>query len=267
MIYKNRFLVPVILLMVCFSSSMTLVSCKSKAAIIEVKKVPVANASNKVIQNYYNNKNEFSTLYIKSNVHYSDGKQTQNVTAEIKIQKDEQISISIRFLGITMAKALITPAKVSYYEKINGSYFEGDFSILSQKLGTDLNFNKLQNLILGQTIEDLKIGNYTESLVDQTYKLEDGSVNNFKKAFYLDADKFFLKKQEIIQITEGRKIEVNYANHLFYKEAILPSKINIAAFQNEKKTEINLDYTTITFNETLSFPYSVPDGYNRIIIK
>jgi hypothetical protein len=267
MIYKSRFLAPIILFMVCFSSSMTLVSCKSKAAIIEIKKDSLVVKSNKVIENYYNNKNEFSTLYIKSNVHYFDGKQTQNVTAEIKIQKDEQISISIRFLGITMAKALITPTKVSYYEKINGSYFEGDFSILSQKLGTDLNFIKLQNLILGQTIEDLKIGNYTESLVGQTYKLEDVLVTNFKKAFYLDADKFFLKKQEIVQIAEGRMIEVNYANQLFYKEAILPSKINITASQNEKKTELNLDYTTITFNEALSFPYSVPDGYNRIIIK
>jgi hypothetical protein len=246
---------------------MTLVSCKSKAATIELKKDSLVVQSNKVIENYYNNKNEFSTLYIKSNVQYSDGKQTQNVTAEIKIKKDEQISISIRFLGITMAKALITPAKVSYYEKINGNYFEGDFSILSQKLGTDLNFSKLQNLILGQTIEDLKIGNYTETLVDQTFKLEDVLVTNFKKAFYLNAEKFFLKKQEITQIAEGRKIEVNYASQLFYKEAILPSKINIVTFQNEKKTEINLDYTTITFNETLSFPYSVPDGYNRIIIK
>lgn len=263
----SRFLAPIILLMVCFSSSMTLVSCKSKAAIIEIKKDSLVVKSNKVIENYYNNKNEFSTLYIKSNVHYFDGKQTQNVTAEIKIKKDEQISISIRFLGITMAKALITPTKVSYYEKINGSYFEGDFSILSQKLGTDLDFIKLQNLILGQTIEDLKIGNYTESLVGQTYKLEDVLVANFKKVFYLDADKFFLKKQEIAQIAEGRMIEVNYANQLFYKEAILPSKINITASQNEKKTELNLDYTTITFNEALSFPYNVPDGYNRIIIK
>jgi hypothetical protein len=34
-----------------------------------------------------------------------------------------------------------------------------------------------------------------------------------------------------------------------------------------KKSEINLEYDTITFNEELSFPYSVPNSYNRIIIK
>lgn len=267
MVNKNRFFGFIMLFFVCICSSLTFVSCKSKAAIIEVKKDFLVTKSNKVIENYYNNKNEFSTLYIKSNVQYSDGKQTQNVTAEIKIKKDEQISISIRFIGITMAKALITPTKVSYYEKITGSYFEGDFSVISQWLGTDLNFLKLQNLILGQTIDDLNTGNYTELLTEQTYKLEDISGGTIKKAFYLDADKYFVKKQEIEQIQQGRKIQVNYANQLFYKEAILPSIINIVAFRNEKKTEINLDYTTITFNEALSFPYSVPDGYNRIIIK
>jgi hypothetical protein len=36
-----------------------------------------------------------------------------------------------------MAKASITPP-VSYYEKIKAMYFEGDFSALSQWLGTDL---------------------------------------------------------------------------------------------------------------------------------
>jgi hypothetical protein len=39
-----------------------------------------------------------------------------------------------------MAKASITPTSVSYYEKIKGTYFEGDFSALSQWLGTDLDY-------------------------------------------------------------------------------------------------------------------------------
>ena len=113
------------------------------------------------------NKSDFKTLYIKSNVKYNDEKQSQNLTAEIKIKKDEQILVSIRFLGITMAKALITPASVSYYEKLNSTYFEGDFSTLSKWLGTDLDFNKVQNILIGQAIDDLTKGKYQDSLVDQ----------------------------------------------------------------------------------------------------
>ncbi len=250
-----------------FFSSLTLVSCKSKAAVVDVIKPETHLKSNNVIENYTNNKTNFSTVNIKSNVQYADEKQTQNVTAEIKIKKDEQILISIRFIGITMAKALITPTSVSYYEKINGSYFEGDFSALSQWLGTDLDFSKIQNMLLGRAIDELKNGKYMETLADQTYKLEDASGNNTKKSFFLDADKFFVKKQEITQTAEGRMIQVTYPNEVVYKEAILPSSVIINTFQKNSKSEINLEYNNVSFNEELSFPYSVPNGYKRILIK
>ena len=248
-----------------------MISCKSKAVIVAASNEPVAPANylsaKKIIENYYTNKNEFSTLYIKSSARYADDKQTQNVTAEIRIKKDEQILISIRFLGITMAKALITPTMVSYYEKINGNYFEGDFSSLSQWLGTDLDYNKIQNMLLGQAIDDLTKGKYIESLLEHTYRLDDTSNINTKKSFFLDADKFLVQKQEITQTAEERMIKEAYADSKVYNEAILPSSVLINTFQKKGNTEINLQYNSVTFNQELSFPYSVPNGYKRIIIK
>ncbi|TDE46695.1 DUF4292 domain-containing protein [Flavobacterium rhamnosiphilum] len=248
-----------------------MVSCKSKAIVVAASNAPTTDAgymtSKKIIENHYNNKNQFSTLYIKSNARYADNKQTQNVTAEIKIKKDEQILVSIRFLGITMAKALITPKSVNYYEKINGSYFEGDFSSLSQWLGTDLDFSKIQNMLLGEAIDDLTKGKYLESLLEQTYRLDDTSNTNTKKSFFLDSDKFLVQKQEITQTAEERMIKVAYADNRVYKEVTLPTSVQINTFQKKGNTEINLDYNTVTFNEELSFPYSVPNGYKRIIIK
>ena len=244
-----------------------MMSCKSKAVVAEANVNATHLTANKIIEKYYNNKNNFSTLYIKSNARYADDKQTQNVTAEIKIKKDEQILISVRFLGITMAKALITPTSVNYYEKISGSYFEGNFSGLSQWLGTDLDFNKIQNMLLGNAIDDLTKGNYTESLTDQTYRLDDVSNNNTKKSFFFDSDKFLVKRQEITQTAENRIIKVAYSDRKVYKEATLPFKVLINTLQKKGKTEIDLDYNTVSFNEELSFPYSVPNGYKRIIIK
>lgn len=245
----------------------SLAGCKSKSGVVSGTKADSGTGVNKIIENHYNNKLNFSTVYIKSKVRYASEKQSQNVTAEIKIKKDEQILVSIRFLGITMAKASITPASVSYYEKINGTYFEGDFSTLSQKLGTDLNYAKLQNILLGQPIDDLKKGKYTESLADGAYRLDDASDSQTKKSFYLEANRFLVQKQEINQIAENRMMQVNYSNHKDFNEMILPLTVNINAYQNEKKSEINFEYDTVTFNEELSFPYSVPDGYKRIIIK
>jgi len=266
----NRFLVRALyVLMVCLCSSTVLVSCKAKAKVASDSKNvdPNRMTAERVIKNHYANKNDFNTLYIKSNVKYSDEKQTQNLTAEIKIKKNEQILVSIRFLGITMAKALITPTSVSYYEKLSSSYFEGDFSTLSKWLGTDLDFNKVQNILIGQAMDDLTKGNYQDSLVDQTYRLENISNDNTKKYFFFDKDKFLLNKQEIAQIAENRKMEVSYSDYKMYNESPIPSDVAIHAEQDKGKTEINLGYSTITINEELTFPYSVPSGYKRILIK
>ena len=244
-----------------------LASCKSKSVAVEAVKTTTRMSSNKIIENYNNNKLEFSTLYIKSDVEYADNKLSQQVTAEIKIKKDQQILVSVRFLGITMAKASITPTSVSYYEKMGGTYFEGDFSSLGQWLGTDLDYNKIQNMLLGRAIDDLEKGKYSESFVDQIYRLDNGSDSTIKKSFYFDANTFRINKQEITQTAEGRMIQVGYSDEAVYKEATLPSKVQINTIQKKGTSRINLDYKTIAFNEELSFPYSVPNGYKRIIIK
>jgi hypothetical protein len=246
-----------------------LISCKSKQAAVAtaVNSELVGITTDKIIENHYNNKTNFSTVYLKANARFANEKQTQNLTSEIRIKKDEQILISIRFLGITMAKALITPASVSYYEKLNGSYFEGDFSGLSQWLGTDLNYTKVQNMLLGEAFDDLKQSNYIQSMEEQNYLLEDLKSGNTMKTFLLDSAQFLIQKQEIVQPELNRKIQVVYSNITPYKEGFIPNSIAIKASQPKGETEINLNYTTITFNEQLSFPYSIPEGYKRIIIK
>ncbi|MGL2965360.1 DUF4292 domain-containing protein [Flavobacterium sp. XGLA_31] len=249
-----------------------MVSCKSKAVFVENKPVTahvVADTnevtSTKVIQNHYNNKSDFSTLYIRSSAKYRDEKQSQSVSAEIKIKKDEKILVSVRFLGITMAKALITPKGVQYYEKINGTYFEGDYQALTQWLGTDLDFNKIQNLLIGQPIDDLTKESFTMLLLDKSYQLKTND-NKTEKSFWFDGDHFLLKKQEIVQAEKERTFEVNYPNFQDFTTAVLPSNLLIQAVQEKGKTEISIDYNSVTFNEELSFPYSVPEGYERIFI-
>lgn len=249
------------------------VSCKSKQGFVEIKtpaKVVVKEDSiltaEKIIKNHYGNKSNFTTLYIRANAKYKHEDDSQSVSAEIKIKRDEKILVSIRFLGITMAKALITPTEVKYYEKINGTYFEGDYQALSQWLGTDLDFAKVQNMLIGQPIDDLTKGEYSFTETDKFYKL-DSKNNETQKSFSFEAQKFLLKKQEIIQPEKERSFEVDYPNFQEFATAILPANLTISADQPKGKTTITVDYTSATFNEELTFPYSVPDGYDRIFIK
>lgn len=247
------------------------VSCKSKAVAVQNSNKEVKEISpkeeKKIIENHYKNTLDFSTLYIKASARYADEKQSQNVTAEIKIEKDKQILVSVRFLGITMAKALITPTTVSYYEKIKSTYYEGDFTSLSQWLGTELNYSKVQNLLVGEALDDLRDGKYTQTIVENLLRLDDEKSASLKKSFYLDTEKYLVQKEEISQPAQNILLQILYSDNKVFNQGTLPTTVEINAIQPKGKTNINLNYNNISFNEELSFPYSVPSGYKKVIIK
>lgn len=244
----------------------TLVGCKAKKGLTE----GIASddvATQKIIENHYDVKKDFSTAYIRANAKYKDRNQSLSFSAEIRIKKDEMILVSIRFLGITMAKGLITPTDVKYYEKNGNKFFEGDYTTLSNWLGTDLDFFKVQNMLIGQAMDDLRKGKYVNTIEDKLYKLRDINDRQNVKSFYFEASNFLIKRQEIEQISKNRKLNVVYPNHKEYKEAILPLNILIEAIHENEKNIISLDYNSVAFNEELSFPYSVPGGYEQIFIE
>ncbi len=241
-------------------------ACKAKG-LVSTEKAEKKLSAEKIIKNHYDNdKIDFSTAYIKANVSYKDNKQSQSVTAEIKIKKDEMILVSIRFLGITMAKALITPDRVQYYEKPNSKYFDGDYSTLSKWLGTDLNYEKIQNLLLGQPLDNLRDFKYNSSIVDGLYKLESVNKSTIQQSYHFEAAQFLLMMQTLTDASQGKSLAVFYQEHSAFPQGTLPKRFSIEAEQKKGTSFIGVDYKSVTFNEEFSFPYSAPSSYERINI-
>lgn len=247
------------ILVLCF-----LFSCKTKA-ILNEGKASDELTSEKIIVNNYKNKKGFSTLNISAGARYKDENNSQSVTAEIKIKKDEKILVIVRVLGFSVAKALITPNEVKYYEKINNTYFEGNYQSLSQWLGTDLDFQKVQNLLIGEAIDDLNKSVFTNTIINKMYKLNtiEGET---EKSFLFEPNQFLLKNQQVVQAQKEREFEIDYSNFQEFSTTTMPTHLNINAIQKKGKTNISVDYKTVTFNEDVSFPYNVPEGYERIFI-
>ena len=241
-----------------------LIGCKSKQSVATAAANDNTEVS-KIINGHYANEHDFKTLNIRANAKYVDEKQSQSINAEIRIKKDEIIWINIKVLGFPVAKALITPTKVSYYEKINSTYFEGDFSMLSNWLGTDLDFNKVQNLFLGKAIDDLTKDKWVSEVVEKMFKLSLPNGSDIAKEFYFEGANYLLKKETITQASQNRNLEIRYPSYKEEKGMFLPNEINIKAEQKDKVT-IDIEYKHTTFNDDLSYPYSVPSGYTAVEI-
>ena len=119
-------------------------SCKS-AKVVSDGEIDDRLSSKAVIKAHYQNQLNFNTLSGKVKIDYSDGDASQSFTVSLRMKKDEAIWMSAP-LGIV--KAYITPDRVSFYNKLQNEYFDGDFSYLSDLLGTEVDFSIVQNLLL-----------------------------------------------------------------------------------------------------------------------
>lgn len=247
-------------------------SCKPKQAILAEEYANENKTAVQIIKGHYANSKDFKTLYIKADTRYNDKHTSQKLSADIRIKKDEKILVSIKFLGITMAKALITPNNVSYYEKLNNTYFNGNYAMLSKWLGTDLDYTKVQNMLIGKALYNLKEDYYTAKIENGLYSLK-GKSGNLLKEFLFEGSNYLLKKEQISQQgTEPRNLTIQYTAHREYDDVILPAKIKIEAEQNDRVTididrvTIDIEYNSVTFDEEFSFPYSVPSGFDQIFL-
>lgn len=242
-----------------------LMSCGSKREGLEIEDA----ATSKVIASHYSNEADFNTLSSRMRLNYQDAERSQAVTVSFRMKKDETIWMSAQVLGIPLAKALITPERVSYFEKIGKTYFDGDFSLLSKWIGTPLDFEKLQNLLLGQAIYDLREDRYVLQESSRGYQLVPANAAGeaIKKMFLLNPQNFKASAQQLGQERENRNVTITYPQYQNVSGRTIPEEIVIVANEGGTGTNIEISLRSVSFNEDVSFPFEIPSGYDEIVIE
>lgn len=240
-----------------------LVGCKSTKALVSSGEVANLTAKN-IIKKHYRNALNFKTIRGKLKVDFNDGKVQDNFTLSLRMEKDKAIWISAK---ISYVKIYMTPTKVSFYSKIDNTYFEGDFKLISKFIGTELDFYKIQNLLIGDALFNLKKEKFDSEVVDKTYALiPKRELDIFKRLFFLDAFHFKVKKQQLAQTAEQRVLTIEYPAYQEITGQAFPKNIELTAEETNKTTKIQVEYRKVTFNEKVRFPFKIPSGYREIKI-
>ncbi len=239
-------------------------SCKS-TKIVGDRVVDKDLSAKAVIRNHYNIQSNFKTLSGKARIAYTDGESTQEFTVSLRIQKDEAIWMSAP-MGVV--KAYITPNRVTFYNKLNNEYFDGDFSYFSKFLGTELNFAQIQNVLLGQSIFNLKDEKYSANFDGNNYVLKPlQSMVLFKTMFQIDPKNYMMASQLLSQPDKKRVLDIEYKEYQSVSHWILPDKIKITAVDGDSRNTINIEYRSMQYNRPLDFPYTIPRGFKKIVLK
>ncbi|WP_445749105.1 DUF4292 domain-containing protein [Polaribacter sp.] len=200
----------------------------------------------------------------KLKVNFDNGKTNQSLSVNLQIEKDKVIHIKgTKF--ITVFKAKITPTSVSYYSPFAKNYFEGDFSLLKELLGVEINFEQLQNLFLGQALQNVKKEKQQLEIFNNTYVLSPEKQSELFTIFYkINPSHFKLESQTIVNDEKNMRLDINYSGYSTIEKTAFPEEIKIIAKAANSVTNIDLIYKSVVFNTTFNPLFEIPKGYKRI---
>jgi hypothetical protein len=243
----------------------SLIGCKSTKSLTAAGTLKDNMTSKQIIKENQKQSADFKTFQAKVKIDYTEGNSSNGVSVNLRIEKDKAIWLSAP-LGV--ARAMITPEKVSYYNKLENEYFDGDYSLLSELLGVELDFNKVQNLLLGETLFNLSKEVYLTSNNEVSYILRPENQKPIFEIFYLfNPGHFKLDSQQLSQSLQKRFLQVDYKAYQLVQKEIIPEIVNIVAIENNSEMKIDLEYKSVTLNEEIRFPFEIPSGYKEIQLK
>ncbi|EAQ43185.2 DUF4292 domain-containing protein [Polaribacter sp. MED152] len=239
-------------------------SCKSNKNMIDATAVAKNFSAKKVARKHMAANFDKQTIDAKLKVNFDNGKTNQNLTVSMKMKKDEVIWLrGTKF--ITVFKAEITPTKVRYYSSVFKHSFEGDFSMLKELLGVEINFEQLQNLFLGQALQDVTAEKQDVNVLNNRYVLNPEQQALLYNIFYtINPAHFKLDNQSIVNDEKGLRLDIKYPNYNLINSVVFPTAIEIKAKDKKRITVINLEYKTVEFDTDVNMSFNMPAGYKQL---
>lgn len=204
----------------------------------------------------------FTSFSGKLDVDYEEtGGKKLNLNAELRMYKDSVIWVRITaILGIEGLRAYITKDSVKILNRQDKVYIARSVAFLQEIAALPLDLPSLQDLLIGNPVfVDADFASYSKSAGNVSLH---GLNNLFKTLITLgELDKhLYSAKLDDLDETRNRTSYLTWSDYENKKGVPFSQKRSITV--SEKKTlEIKLNYKQYDFNETLSFPFSVPKNY------
>jgi len=228
---------------------------------------------------------KFDRLSAKVSVDAEIDSTSASFTITLRIKKDSVIWMSLSKLGIEGARVLITKDSVRFIKRPlgddNGKFFVGDFAYISKMLSTDLDFEMLQSLLVGNSVEfydedeKLKPGidscQYTLGTIrkKRLHRVIKGEkeLKEPAQSIYMVPETFKIARILFYEFGPDRSFDARFSDfELKDSTQQFPMKMNYT-IKAQKNVKIDLQYTKLVLNEEQTFPFKIPENYEPINIK
>ncbi len=268
---KLLFLTSLLLFIFVFSS------CRSQRA--KNKKPIKLYGPDYVLTQMHEKQATFEWFSGKAKADFIEGKKKTPFTAQIRIKRDSAIWISVSSgIGVEGARLLLTTDSVKFVNRLNKSYFVGDYDFLSNLIDTEIDYCKIQALLTAKDFswydyQDLKV-----KLDSRLYQVEStnrhelkkqSKITNFVDAIYyqslwINPETFKIERIKITELgKDNKKIIAFYKQYRTNNKQLIPYSIDIE-LDSDKAMNLEMVYYKINLDEKVGFPFSISSKYTPI---
>lgn len=252
-------------------------SCKTNRSLIKepIKEYGADYLFNKLKENEL----RYDWLTAKYKLDLIIEKKKTSFNGQMRMRKDSAIWISLSpALGIEMARLLISEDSIKFINRINKTYFIGDYPTINNLLGTNIDFDIIQSLLIGNDLTFYEDGKFRASYDSKEYHLVTAGRAKLKKYvknkededriyiqnIYLNPESFKITAMKVKEVKkESIKLDAIYSNFEPIVEQLFPHHViyDITA-DSPILTEVN--YSKVKIDEKQRFPFKISSKYSRI---
>jgi len=228
------------------------------------------------------NESQFHTLSAKALIDITSQGKTNSLKATIRMTKDSAIWVSISAgMGLEAARILLTRDSVLFINRLNKTYFVGNYKFINHLINAQVDFDIIQALLTGNDFKWYDYQDIEASIMGSQYQLESANRRKLKKyikspdcasqviyqSMWLNPESFKIERIKIKEIkNENKKIVAEYSHFKTIDGQILPAQYDITiSAQND--IIIDATFMKISLNKSIKFPFNIPSKYKETQVK
>ena len=225
------------------------------------------------------NELKFDWVEAKFNLDLIIDKKKTTFKGQMRMRKDSAIWVSFSpALGIEMARLLITTDTVKFINRLNKTYFIGDYSVVNNFLKTNVDYDVLQAILLGNDLTYYDNGKFRATYDSKEYHLVTAGRSKLKKYIktQADAERIYIQNiflnPETFKIThlkikelkkESEKLNASYSDFKPVDNQLFPHLINYDITAGIQIL-VSLYYTRIELDDPQRFPFKISSKYSSM---
>lgn len=214
---------------------------------------------------YSINNLDFHTFKGRAKTKVEIGKDNQDVTLHIRVDRGKAIWISVTatVVNYEVARILITPDSVKILNKLQSEYIAKPFVYVNRYTGEGVDFGLLQDLLMANVNKKLlRTDRLTiASASDETQLV---GVNGDTSFQYSLNDNERAKVFRLTKLGSEDNLEAFYSSFATIIGYDFPLNQRVSLSTNYLSVRALMNYSKVEFNEVIEMPFAIPSKYRVV---